>query len=95
LNKPDWEITATTVYCDAVDDEVTLILNANGTLKCTGRDKYLEPDKDTVRAMRKKNRQRGKRQACPGNECTIIVEYRNKILDDENKKSLPLPHEEK
>jgi hypothetical protein len=85
LNKPDWELTATTVYCDAVDDEVTLILNADGTLKCTGRDKYLKPDKETSRTMRKKSQRRRKPLACRDNECTIIIDYRNNILGNENK----------
>jgi hypothetical protein len=36
----DWEITATTIYCKAVDDEVTLLVSADGTCRCTGRQKY-------------------------------------------------------
>ena len=51
----DWEITATTVYCDAVDDEVTLIVYRDGTIKCTGHQKYA-----TGKAgNKKKNRKTG------------------------------------
>jgi hypothetical protein len=80
LKKPDWEITATTIYCEAVDDEVTLIINADGTSRCTGRDKYLKPDKETARAMRKKSRRQPKAMACRDNECTIVKDYRDNIL---------------
>jgi hypothetical protein len=85
LKKPDWEITATTVYCDAVDDEVTLIISADGTSRCTGREKYLKPNKETSRAMRKKSRQQPKPLACRDNECTTLRSYRDNILDSEGK----------
>jgi hypothetical protein len=86
LNKPDWEITATTVYCDAVDDEVTLIVYADGTFRCTGRDKYFKPDKETYRAMKKKSRGRGQLR-CRDNDCTLVKDYRDNILGREDIKS--------
>jgi hypothetical protein len=72
LGKPDWEITATTVYCDAVDDEVTLIVYADGTSLCTGRDKYSE--KKVKRPAKTKNRE------CTGVDCTILNQYRDSLL---------------
>ena len=33
---PEWEITATTVRCDTVDDEVTILVNRDATATCTG-----------------------------------------------------------
>jgi hypothetical protein len=86
LNKPDWEITATTVYCDAVDDEVTLIIYADGTSRCTGRDNYAKPDKETARAMKKKSQRQGKLLACRDNDCTVVSDYRDNIFGSENKK---------
>ena len=32
----DWQVTATTIYCDAVDDDVTLLVYKDGSAKCTG-----------------------------------------------------------
>jgi hypothetical protein len=86
LNRPEWEITATTVYCDAVDDEVTLIIYADGTSRCTGRDKYIKPDKETSRTMKKKSRLQGRLLACLDNDCNIVKDYRENILGSENKK---------
>jgi hypothetical protein len=34
---PEWEITAVTVYCDAVADEVTILVAGDATATCTGR----------------------------------------------------------
>jgi hypothetical protein len=86
LNTPEWEITATTVFCDAVDDEVTLIIYADGTLKCTGRDKYLKPGKETSRAMKKKGRQQGKPLACLDEKCTVMKDYRDYIFKGQDGK---------
>jgi hypothetical protein len=30
----DWQITAATIYCDDVDDEVTVIVNRDGSVRC-------------------------------------------------------------
>jgi hypothetical protein len=81
LSKPDWEITATTVYCDAVDDEVTLMIYADGTSKCTGRQKYIKPDKETSRAIKKKSRQQGKHLGCRENDCPMLNQYRDRLLN--------------
>ena len=43
----NWIVTATTIYCDAVADEVTVIVDKDGVLKCTGYTKYYKPDKET------------------------------------------------
>jgi hypothetical protein len=80
LDKPDWEITATTVYCDAVDDEVTLLIYADGTSRCTGRQKYINPDKETAQAMKKRSRRLGKLPGCHGDDCPSVKQYRDSIL---------------
>jgi len=79
LDKRDWEITATTVYCKAVDDEVTLIVYADGTCKCTGRDKYAKPDKETARVIKKKDRN-VKLSGCHEDDCPRLKEYREQAF---------------
>jgi hypothetical protein len=76
----DWQITATTIYCEDVDDEVTLLVYGDGTAVCTGLEKYARPDKETARAMKKRGRKSGKRLACRGEDCRRIGEYRDKWL---------------
>ncbi len=73
----DWELTATTVYCESVGDEVTLLVTADGTCRCTGRQKYAGPGEETS----KKGRRPGK-PACAPTECAIMVQYREKVFGD-------------
>jgi hypothetical protein len=79
LDKSDWEITATTIKCDAVDDEVTLIVYADGTYRCTGRDKYAKPDKETARVIKKKGRNI-KLDGCRENDCPRLNQYREQVF---------------
>jgi hypothetical protein len=58
---PDWEITVTTVRCDTVDEEVTILVNGDATVTCTGHQRYA--------AGRGKDRP----AACQGN-CGLITE---------------------
>jgi len=76
----DWEITATTIFCEAVDDEVTLMVAQDGNVKCTGQQKYAKPGKETAGIMKKKSRQLGKQIACEGIECARVTQYRDGIL---------------
>ncbi len=78
----DWEITATTIYCDAVDDEVTLMVSADGTARCTGLQKYLKPGRETSKEMNNRAKKLGKQLACDGEECQRIAQYRDKILGE-------------
>ncbi|MCK4863729.1 MAG: hypothetical protein KAS25_05495 [Dehalococcoidales bacterium] len=78
----EWEITATTIYCDAVDDEVTLMVSADGTARCTGLQKYLKPDRETSREMNNRSKKMGRQLACDGDECQKIKQYRDKLLGE-------------
>jgi hypothetical protein len=76
----DWEITATTIYCDDVDDEVTLVISADGSSRCTGCQKYARPDKKTDKSMKKKSRQTGRKLVCKEVDCSRIIQYRDSLL---------------
>jgi hypothetical protein len=76
----DWQITATTIFCDDVDDEVTLLIYGDGTSKCTAQPKYALPNKATAKAMKKKGKQSGKPLSCQGAGCQRVAEYRKKWL---------------
>jgi len=79
----DWVITVTTIYCDAVDDEVTLIVYRDGMLKCTGYQKYSKPDKETASALKIKGKQLGKQLRCEGLECYRVTQYRDNLFAKE------------
>lgn len=86
----NWQITATTIYCDAIDDEVTLIVSRDGTVKCTGYKKYGKPDKETARSIKIKSKRLGKQLGCNEPECHRLIQYRDKLLSGEDEeKSQP------
>lgn len=92
LNKPgkqggfmaDWVMTATTIYCEAVEDEVTLMVNRDGSAQCTGKNKYAEPTTDTARMMKTKCRELSKTLRCDGLKCDWIARYWQKLMAEED-----------
>ena len=79
----DWKLTATTIYCDAVDDEVTLIIYQDWSLKCTGYDRYHQPDRETSKLMKSKSRRLQRKLECEGQDCSRVVQYKNKLSAEE------------
>jgi hypothetical protein len=78
----DWQLTATTIFCADVDDEVTLLIYGDGSSKCTGQPKYALPDKNTARSLKKKGKKLNKLLTCRGADCPRILEYHKKWLGD-------------
>ena len=83
MSKVNWKITATTIYCDAVDDEVTLLLHEDWSIKCTGYGKYGEPSKEAANLLRRKSKQLKQELECTGPECHRVTKYRDKISAEE------------
>ena len=76
----DWEVTATIILCDDVDDEVTIIVNKDGTVICTGSRKYLKSGKEATKELKKKSREKGKPLACKGDACAKVPRYRDELM---------------
>ena len=76
----DWMITATTIYCEAVDDEVTLLVYQDGTSRCTGCKKNGKPAKDKTKSAKAKSKSPGKQTACSEAECHRLTQYRDRLL---------------
>ena len=79
----NWQITATTIYCDAVDDEVTLMVYKDESAKCTGYKKYYQPDKEALKLLERKSKQLNRKLKCEGLECYRVVQYREKLFAEE------------
>jgi hypothetical protein len=63
----DWQVTATTIYCDAVDDDVTIIVNKDWSTRCLGYRKYVENlDKETAKKLKRKAKELGRNLRCEG-----------------------------
>jgi hypothetical protein len=74
----NWQVTATTIRCAAVGEDVTLMVYKDWTVKCTGFMKYGEPGK------KNKGRQGG---WCGGLQCRQVMQYREKLQTEEAKAS--------
>jgi len=79
----DWKITAATVYCEDVDDEVTLLVYKDGTAKCTSREKYTKPDKETAKTVKTRSKSLKRQIVCKGSECSRVTKYRDRIFAEE------------
>ena len=76
----NWQVTATTIYCDAVDDEVTLLVYKDQTAKCTGYKKYGDPGKEITKIIRRKSKQSKQQLKCDGLECCRVAQYRDRLF---------------
>ena len=83
----DWQITATTIYCDAVDDDVTLMVYQDGSAKCAGYPKFGEPRKEIGKLLKKKGKQLGRNLECGGPECSRVIQCRDKLFAEETVKA--------
>jgi hypothetical protein len=82
---PDWQITAKTIFCESVDDEVTWLVYRNGTTRCTGCRKYSQPNDITRKVIREKTRRLKRPITCEGENCPDISVYKDQILGEEAK----------
>ncbi|MBN1191509.1 MAG: hypothetical protein JXA46_17265 [Dehalococcoidales bacterium] len=81
----DWKITAKTIFCNAVDDEVTLLLHRNGDIHCTGFKKYNEPNEITLALIKSKTSLSKKPIKCEGEGCPRVVGYKEQIIAEETR----------
>jgi hypothetical protein len=80
----DWQVTATTIYCDAVDDDVTLIVDKAWNVQCTGFKKYsTDLDKTTAKVLKQKSRRLGRNLKCEGPLDSRVTGYRDKLKAQE------------
>ena len=82
----NWQVTATTIYCDAVDDEVTLMVYKDWSASCVGYSKYGEPGKEIVELLKDKSKKLRRHLACEGLECIRVIQYKDKLLAEEAEK---------
>ena len=82
----NWQITATTIYCDAVADEITILVYGDWSVKCTGYGKYVGSSDNGVNLLKKKSQQLKQHLECTGPECYRVIQYKEKLLAEEAKK---------
>lgn len=83
----DWQVTAATIFCEDVDDEVTIIVHRDGLARCVGFVRYGKPDKDTAGLLKRKSRGLRRHLECAGPECRRVTDYRDRLFAEESKKT--------
>jgi hypothetical protein len=83
-------LTAKTIYCDAVDDDATIIVYKDWRTKCTGYDKYSEGlNRKTAQVLKEKAQQLGGNLECEGSKAHRVTDYRDKLMAED--KATPAP----
>jgi hypothetical protein len=76
----DWQATVATVYCDAVDDDVTTMVYKDRGVRFTGHRKYAESlDKEAAQTLRRKARRLGRNLVCEGPLDCKVTDYRDRL----------------
>ena len=79
----DWQLTATTIYCPDIDEEVTVMVNGDWSTRCTGYLKYSRPDKQTQKLLKQKGRRVEKKLSCQSVGCDLVNRYVDKLKAEE------------
>ncbi len=80
----NWQVTATTIYCDAVDDDVTIMVYQDRSTRCVGYKKYIESiTKETAKELKKREKKLGRELKCEGPECSRVITYRDGVFTEE------------
>jgi hypothetical protein len=83
----DWQVTATTIYCDVVDADVTLVVYKDWTTKCVVCKDYGEIARGIGKTPTKKRKKLSGQVGCEGLTCPRIVKYRDKLFAEEKIKN--------
>jgi len=67
----NWQITAASLICEDIGEEVTIIVSKDWSVVCTGQKKHSKSGKQP---------QRG---GCTGLKCRQITQYKEKLLSEE------------
>ena len=85
-----WLVTAKTIYCDAVDDDVTIMVHKDWSTTCTGYKKYGEGlNNETAKVLQKKAKRLGRNLRCEGPLDHRVTDYRDRLMAED--KATPAP----
>jgi hypothetical protein len=73
----DWQLTATTIFCEDMNDEVTIIVYKDGKTRCTGYDFFTKMSADP------KEKKGLSGLKCEGPVCHKVSAYKEKIFSEE------------
>jgi len=74
----NWQVTAATLRCDVVGEEVTILVYKDWSVKCTACSKLVSAGKTAAK--------HGQSPKCEGTECHVASEYVKKLQSEEEGK---------
>lgn len=78
----DWQITANTINCKAVAEEVTITVKNDWSVKCSGCDKFATSRRAQLQLV-ERSMDLKRSLECKGIECDSIREYLEKLHAEE------------
>jgi hypothetical protein len=84
----DWQVTAITIECPAIAEEVTIIVKNDWSAQCTGFGKYSSSRKGSIE-LTKRSLNMKRVIECKGMQCPQITAYIQKLQSEENQKVNP------
>lgn len=77
-----WQVTATTIECDLVNEYVTIMVNRDWSCKCTwwARNKKIAEENPKQKFSKEIKAKIGK---CQGPDCQFVIGYRDKLIGEE------------
>jgi len=83
-----WQVTATTIHCEWVGEDVTVMIYKNGSAKCTGQSKFFETiAKGKSKLVEGKGNKVDLKLKCIYPSICGLTNYKDKILAEEVKQN--------
>jgi hypothetical protein len=77
-----WQITATTMKCDYVNDSVTIMVDKDWSTRCSWYRRYKQKANEDKKYKFEKE-VKLKITKCAGTECPLAITYRDKLIQEE------------
>jgi hypothetical protein len=84
----DWQVTAITIECKAVAEEVTIVVKNGWSAQCSGFAKYASSRKASIELTKRSLNMRRVLE-CKGIQCPQITAYIEKLQAEESQKISP------
>ena len=84
----DWQVTAITIECKAVAEEVTIVVKNDWSAQCSGFAKYASSRKASIELTKRSLNMRRVLE-CKGIQCSQITAYIEKLQSEKNLKVNP------
>jgi len=81
----DWQVTAVTIECSAVAEEVTIIVKNDWSVQCSCHDKYATSREASVELTRRSLSLK-RILECKGMQCPQITAFTQKLQLEESQK---------